>query len=475
MHLPTHLFSFRPLALCLALGLALPALPAQDATQVDQLRRQLAQMQEDLARSNREQQARIDALAARLDALAGPPPGPASRVATPAAARPVALDAAPATRSGPAYLNIGFDTIAVAGGSTAADPSGQLQLGDHDPAKNGFSLRNAEISLEGAVDPYFKGVSNIVLKLGPDNETDIELEEAYLQTTALPGNLQLKAGQFFANFGRQNLQHPHQWAFVDQPLVINRAFGPDGLRGLGVQATWLAPTPFYSELSLGAADGEGGTAFNFRNPGEDDGTGVNRVRGRTALRRPLRGAGDLLLTPRFSASFDPTDNQTLLAGVSAAVGPNSAGRDTRTEILGADLYWKWKAPNAFGGFPFFSWQTEFLLSRVQVGADPAAMVPLAPETLRDKGVYSQWLWGFRPRWVAGLRAEYVDGNGAAADASDPFRGRRARFSPNLTFYPSEFSKLRFQYNHDRGQKFGSEDSFWAQLEFMLGAHAAHKF
>ena len=108
------------------------------------------------------------------------------------------------------------------------------------------------------MDPYFKGFANIVLKLDNDNQTSIELEEAYLMSTALPANLQVKAGQFFANFGRVNPQHPHQWAFVDQPIIIGRAFGPDGLRSIGAQGSWLVPVPFFTELTLGVFDGQGG-------------------------------------------------------------------------------------------------------------------------------------------------------------------------------------------------------------------------
>ena len=185
------------------------------------------------------------------------------------------------------------------GGSTVSDPSEMLELGDHDPRNNGFSLPNAEIALDGAVDPYFKGFANIVFKLDQNNQTSVELEEAYALSTALPANLQLKAGQFFAAFGRQNPQHPHQWAFVDEPLILNRAFGPDGLRNIGAQLSWLAPTPFYTEASLGVFNGQGETAFSFRNPGEDDRAGVQRVHGRATLDRTLRGPGDLLYVPRL--------------------------------------------------------------------------------------------------------------------------------------------------------------------------------
>src|SRR5439155_14884093 len=129
-------------------------------------------------------------------------------------------------RAGSAYMNISFDALMDVGGSSASDPSAFLQLGDHDPIKRGFSLRNAEIAVDGAVDPYFKGFGNIVLKLDKNNETEIELEEAYLVSTSLLYNLQLKAGQFFAAFGRNNPQHPHTWSFVVAQIILNRAFVP---------------------------------------------------------------------------------------------------------------------------------------------------------------------------------------------------------------------------------------------------------
>jgi hypothetical protein len=376
-------------------------------------------------------------------------------------------------RAGSSYLNLSFDGLMDVGGSSAAHPADQLQLGDHDPNKRGFTLPNAEIVMDGAVDPYFKGFANIVLKLDQNNETSIELEETYLQSSSLPGNLQLKAGQFFAAFGRQNSQHPHQWAFVDSPIMLTRAFGPDGLRNLGSQLSWLAPTPFFTEVTFGVFDGQGNTAFGFRNPGDADGTGVERFHGRTTFDRHLRGPGDLLFVPRVSSSFDVTDTQTLVAGLSAAVGPNDTGEDHNTRIFGGDLYWKWKPSDANAGFPFVSWQTEALYQQFEAGADPGA--GLSSETLDDWGGYTQVLWGFKERWVAGLRGEFADGNHGTFDASDRFRGERYRVSPAITFYPSEFSKLRIQYNYDHGELFGDAHAIWLQMEFLLGAHGAHKF
>lgn len=483
----------------LALGIgAASVLHGQESNQVQQLQQQLRQLQENFEKTQQQYRQQFEALQKQIDALqpaqssaaaekkkledeiaaklgATTPAAPGNAPPAPALESQKWSPSQPITvmRSGSAYMNVSFDALMDAGWSTASDPSQQLQLGDHDPIQRGFSLRNAELALDGAVDPYFKGFANIALKLDRNDETEIELEEAYLQTTALPANLQAKAGQFFANFGRQNPQHPHQWAFVDQPLILNRAFGPDGLRNVGAQVSWLAPLPFYTEAFLGMLNSSGGTAHSFGNPGEDDGTGVNRFAGRATLRRDLRGPGDLLFVPRLATSFELTAQQTLLLGVSGAFGPNDTGPHARTEIFGADIYWKWKPANANQGFPFVAWQTEALWRRFDAGADPSALLPA--ERLQDYGFYSQLLWGLRPRWVAGLRGEWATGNRAAADANDVFRGERIRLSPGLTFYPSEFSKLRLQYNYDRGQHFGEDHSVWLQLEFLLGAHGAHKF
>jgi hypothetical protein len=366
-------------------------------------------------------------------------------------------------------MNIGFAGLADFGWSTEADVR-SLQLGDHDPLVRGFTIPNMELTLDGAVDPYFRGFVNIVHKLDQTAETGVELEEAYFLTTSLPWNLQLRGGQFFTEFGRQNPQHPHAWAFVDQPLVLNRMFGPEGLRSQGVRVAWLAPTRWYTEVMLSVLNSAGGTTASFRSDESPE------IHGGMADPRGVRGLGDLLVVPRLATSFDVTDTQVLLAGVSAAFGPNNSGPSARTEIYGADVYWKWKSVRARAGFPFVSWQMEALFRRYgaaeRVSAD-APTVTLPDERLNDRGVYSQLLWGVKPRLVLGLRGDYVSGSAAAFESA--LRTERFRLSPNVTWYPSEFSKVRLQYNFDDRKGIGSDHSLWLQFEFIMGAHAAHRF
>jgi hypothetical protein len=370
------------------------------------------------------------------------------------------------------YMNISFDGLFALAYSSARDLN-DIEVGDHDPQQRGFNARNIELAFDGAVDPYFEGFANIVFKLDNDNETEVEVEEAFMQTTSLPFNLQLKGGQFFAAFGRLNPTHPHTWDFADTPLVNGLFLGPDGLRGVGAQGSWTLPLPWYSQLIFASQNGRGGTGFSFRNPG-DDGMFFDRI----TTDREARGLQDFVWIPRFENSFNLSETQTVLAGVSGAFGSNETGANSRTQIYGADLLYKWKSARAEGGFPFVKWQTEFMYRRFEAGHGANDSFPVA-ETFHDWGLYSQVLWGFKKGWVVGIRGDYVHmQNSEFTDDLD--RQSRWRISANLTWYPTEFSKIRLQYNQDFLEKnfFLSTrqvESIFLQWEFILGAHGAHKF
>jgi hypothetical protein len=370
------------------------------------------------------------------------------------------------------YMNVSFDSVMALAYSSDKHLD-QLEVGDHDPQQRGYNLRNAELAFDGAVDPYFEGFANIVFLLDNDQSTEVELEEAFLQTTSLPYNLQLKAGQFFAAFGRLNPTHPHTWDFADTPLVIGRLLGPDGLRGVGSQISWTLPVPWYSQLFLGMQNGRGETGYSFRNTGND---GVFFER--ETIDHEIRGLYDFVWVPRWENSVDLSPTQTVLLGVSGAFGSNDTGDHTRTQIYGTDLLYKWKSANAEGGFPFVKWQTEFLYRRFEAGRGFEDTFPVA-ETFHDWGMYSQVLWGFHKGWVAGVRGDYLHMTDSHY-TDDPERDTRSRISADLTWYPTEFSKIRLQYNHDFLEPTffmaGKDaDSVFLQIEFILGAHGAHKF
>jgi hypothetical protein len=146
------------------------------------------------------------------------------------------------------------------------------------------------------------------------------------------------------------------------------------------------------------------------------------------------------------------------------------------------------------GWPFLLFESEWMWRRYEADAFSGCLeeedcedpVELGDDVLRDWGGYAQLLWGFRRGWATGLRYEYATGDGPDFDVAtasfvsrqtDPFRDDRSRISPLLVYHPSEFSRIRLQYNYDRTEFLDTdqEHSVWLGLEFLFGSHPAHAY
>jgi hypothetical protein len=326
-----------------------------------------------------------------------------------------------------------------------------LQTGGHDPQKNGFNLQQLELSIGKAVDPYFRFDANIVF-----SQFGVEIEEAYATTLELPASLQVRAGQFLTRVGRLNATHPHAWDFVDQPFVIGRLFGGEGNRGLGLELSYLTPLPWYVELvgSLTDAAGEG-TARSFF--GAQD----------LGVRSPL----DLQATLCAKQFFALSEDLSLAWGLSGAFGPNPTGYRNRTDIYATDLYLKYR-PVTRGSHTVLAFQAEWFLRRRQVPGD----------LLRDLGGYAYVSWRLAQRWGTALRYEHGSPSwNQAGEVADDYldldwTGDRHRLSAALTFWPTEFSRLRLQGSADRlAWSRTTNLAVFLAAEFVVGAHGAHTF
>ncbi len=359
------------------------------------------------------------------------------------------------------------------GGSTADDEAlNEINLGDHDPKVSGFNVRNEELVVSADVDPYFYAVLDVVYKISEEGESEFELEEAYAVTTGLPASLQLKVGQFFTEFGRVNPLHPHAWEFLNYPVILARVLGPDGWRGQGARLSWIAPTGFPLMLLVGAQNARGETQASFL--GEEGGM----VGAYTLMDRDVSGLGDLAWNARVEASHDVAAWQgtlTGLVGFSLGYGPNGTGTEANTTIYGIDLYVKWRPDRTDAGWPFVAWQTEVVWRDYDAAAqtDPVVL----PSTLyQDWGLYTQVVYAFRRPWTAAVRYDFADSDGAYAGAAE-------RLSFAVSYYTSEFARIRIELNWDNVDGLGTTVpgasdrafSFWINFDFALGKHGAHKF
>ncbi len=318
------------------------------------------------------------------------------------------------------------------------------QLGGHDPARTGFTLQQVEMHLSANVDPFFRLDANLVF-----SEFGVEVEEAFATTMALPLQLQMRLGQFLTRFGKRNATHPHQWAFLDQPLVLGKFFGSESSRGLGAELSWLVPVPWYVEL-VATVQGAGGECCARSFFG--------------ALDAGVHGFEDLRYTFALKQFFDLSDDWALQWGLSAMLGPNGTGSGNRSAIYGTDLFLRWK-PVGSAGRTSVDLLIELLLRTREVPAD----------RLQDWGLLAELRWRIDAEWGLAVRHDAV--SGVADDPLDAaWTGLRQRTALAWDFLPSHFSRLRLQGGVDVAEWEDHVGGFvMLGLEAGIGAHGAHNY
>jgi hypothetical protein len=402
------------------------------------------------------------------------------------------------------------------GGGQDHDHEGEEDGHAHGLTSNGFNFRSAEIAFSATVDPYF----DASLYLAIDGDGNVDLEEGWFQTRSLPYGLKVKAGKFLSDFGYINKQHPHQWDFVDQNLPYLNLLGDHGLQDTGVQVTWLPDLPVYTLLGLEALQGDqevfGATL------GDDEQAELN-----------LRDTedGPRLWTAFAKVSPDIGENHALQIGLSYAHNTQHQevhrhefgleedlhdheeeyayeeehghveehrhallrnGLEGDADLWGVDVVYKYDADGAYGKGDF-KLQAEYLRSikdtkirsanviDEETGEILEAQSGLIGSTRKftTDGLYVQAIYGFAPKWTAGLRYDALGlTNKVSGGESEDF-GSSDRWTLDLTWNLSEFSRLRAQYAHsdilvsaDERERF---DAFYLQFLMSLGTHGAHVF
>jgi hypothetical protein len=335
-----------------------------------------------------------------------------------------------------------------------------LRLAGDDPSESreGFGVQEVEVAAQAAIDPYLEGAVFLTIP----NLNGIEVEEAYLVTTSLPFNLQIKAGTFRSQIGRNNTQHLHLQSFTRRPLMTALLFGPDGLRGPGAQASVLLPLPWFATLYA--------ESFSIGQPDADDlSPGVSTFGGGVRL-----GPSNLTYTAELEQFWAPGESHSVFLGLNFATGRSFNCLATTTTCLsvdgarsflyGGDLYYKWKPPNVSRTYLSLQWTTEFFVRALADGG---------PTTGAG---YSDIVLQFARRFYLGGRFDLVGAPGTTAAISDDSRlPRRYGYAASLTFAPSEFSRIRLYGQELTGPGVPNTTVGFLQAEYSIGAHGAHPF
>lgn len=308
----------------------------------------------------------------------------------------------------------------------------------------GFTFDEAEISLISVVDPYWTFTSNIVF----NGDATVDPEEVWVRNTSLP-SLQLKLGKIRGTFGKHGLLHTHAFPFIQAPIIMPNTIGEEGFKDPGLEAAWLTPLPWYSELTGGvyrAIEQSDDNPLDFGSHEHDN--------------IPFGG--------HFKNLFDLNDETTLEIGQSALTGKGlDANRHT---VWGADLTVR-NVPAKDSNRRGWILQSEYLQKGSSVGGN----------YIREQdGEYASFQYRLSQVFWAGIRGEQARKSVTdfvVDQAGDPIAAKITRGSANIAWAPSEFSFIRLEYSHSKADQgvHPTDDRLMLQLSYTIGYHPAHAY
>jgi hypothetical protein len=294
---------------------------------------------------------------------------------------------------------------------------------------NRLSLRELELILGSNIDPF----SRLDVVISFSDSEDPSLEEAYMTRFGLPFHTTARLGQFKPKVGKVLGAHRDSLDTVDEPLVIQRYFGVEGMSksGLDLTAPIDLPWPVTQQLTVGVLEGGNG----------EDGTAFGTARRTPTLYSHLKNYVDL------------TDLTGIEVGISHMAGSGGDEPGFDAQVLGADV-----TLTQHLGTQTLKWQNEVfnLNRRKSVDVDGNLW-----------GAYGLLDYHFHPQWSLGFRYDYaqlVDN-----PATNPHNADVGQ-TGYLTFYQSEFARWRAQYKHTSLATGKDDNTVYVQGTFVIGDH-----
>ncbi len=319
-----------------------------------------------------------------------------------------------------------------------------------------FVFREAELDIRAVVDPYADAVLILAFEPAHDHGHDhhghehagedsfqAEIEEAYITFKKLPVfnstpfGLQLKAGRFRTPFGRFNQIHLHDLPHLTPVAPLQAFLGPHGMIRNGFSAQMPIPTPGDNNsmsLTLQILNG-GGLPFDL-----------------------IEDAHWPAGLAHLSWFWDLEKGHDLEVGLSAYLEHRPGNWSRPVQVYGADVNYKWR-PFLFGDKHSFLFGGELYA---------------APKEMNSKTMLALGGFGFAQyqlnQWTyLGVRYDY-------RNLENSKEGRGHGIGAYLTYYTTEFLRLRAGYEISGGQNFSKPtNNFLVELNFVFGSHPVEPY
>ena len=343
--------------------------------------------------------------------------------------------------------------------------------GEASRGEQGFHIGHNELVISSNIDDMFYGKVTTAIA-DHEGETEVELEEAFINTLALGSGITIKAGRFYSDIGYLNNQHGHAWDFMDAPLVYRGLFG-NQLIDEGLQVSWVAPTELFLKLGVEATRGERFPAGGAAN----DGSGASTVFAELG--------GDVGSSHAWQLGFSHwnADIDGRESGAHSDGGPvETPSYSGDSQLSGIDFTWKW-SPNGNSRERNLKIQFEYFERDEEGTVELVGSSPLETSTYLGKqsGWYLQTVYQFMPRWRIGYRYDRLEADNSGSDVLvleeaglDDEGHTPERSTIMIDYSRSEYSRIRFQFAKDDSYE-ESDNLFFIQYIVTLGAHGAHRF
>lgn len=332
--------------------------------------------------------------------------------------------------------------------------------GESGPGPEGFSLNETELNVSASVNDLFRG--SITLSFDASDEgTEVNVEEAFIETLRLPEGLHLKIGRFFPSIGYLNENHAHTDNFATRPLVY-QAFLANQYADDGAELSIILPTTLYVKFGAGIFRGAGFPAGGAAH----DGVG--------AFTAFLRLGGDIgsETTWRLGVSYLHADAVDRVTGENLEDIFDPMHFTGNSDLIMIDGKFQW-SPHGNTTRRYVTIQGEYM-RRFQDGTYNDVAY-----NGTDSGFYVEGVYKFAQGWRTGYRYSQLSPEGSVpvlllGTMVDGMGLKPRTHTFMLDWSRNEFSTLRIQFTRENSRLL-QDNRFFIQYIMSIGAHGAHNY